>query len=64
MVCLILMSEVCAHAVPFVRDRLDTPDPEFLLEKLVLLAVGIALYLLFNFLAYKKAVRSFEKLDL
>lgn len=64
MVSLILMSEVCAHAVPFVRDRLDTPDPEFLLEKLVLLAVGMALYLLFSFLAYKKAVRSFEKLDL
>ena len=37
--------EACAHTVPFVRDRLDTPDPAFLGEKLTLLAAvgaGIA----------------------
>lgn len=28
--------EACAHTVPFVRDRLDTPDPAFLGEKLTL----------------------------
>ena len=25
--------EACAHTVPFVRDRLDMPDPAFLGEK-------------------------------
>ncbi len=64
MVFLILAAEICVHAVPFVRDRMDTPDPLFLSEKLILLAVGIVLYLLMSVCAYFKAADSFEKQDL
>ena len=51
--------EACAHTVPFVRDRLDTPDPAFLGEKLTLLAAGAALYVLLSALALRRAMHSF-----
>lgn len=56
--------EVCAHLVPFMRDKLDTKDPQFLGEKLAVLAVGAACYLFLTTAAYHKSVRSFEKYDL
>ena len=56
--------EACAHTVPFVRDRLDTPDPAFLGEKLTLLAAGAALYVLLSALALRRAMHSFAALDL
>lgn len=61
---LIVIAEVLTHVVPFIRDRLDTPDPSFLGEKLAALAVGAALYLLLSWLAYRIAARDFERLDL
>lgn len=61
---LMVVFEACAHIVPFVRDRLDTPDPAFLGEKLVTLAVGAALYALLSALALRRAARSFAALDL
>jgi hypothetical protein len=56
--------EVCAHAVPFVRDRLDTPDPQFLPEKLIALAVGLIVFGLLTEFSYKKSVFLFERQDL
>ena len=56
--------EACAHTVPFVRDRLDTPDPAFLGEKLTLLAAGATLYVLLSALALRRAMHSFAALDL
>ena len=56
--------EACTHTVPFVRDRLDTPDPAFLGEKLTLLAAGAALYVLLSALALRRAMHSFAALDL
>jgi hypothetical protein len=58
------IAETCAHIIPFVRDYLDTKDPKFLADKLIVLAVGLAIYALLTFVAYKKSVKSFESLDL
>ena len=57
-------AEVCAHAVPFVRDRLDTKDPQFLGEKLAVLAAGLAVFAILTLTAYRKSVRTFESFDL
>lgn len=61
---LMILAEGSSFAVPFVRSRLDTPDPQFAAEKLTVLAVGLVLYAAFTLLAYKKSVKSFEGLDL
>lgn len=60
----ILILETLTHAVPFIRDRLDTPDPQFLAEKLTVLAVGAVLYALLTLAACRASVRRFEKLDM
>ncbi len=60
----IIAAEICAHAVPLFRDRLDTMHGAFLTEKLVVLAIGLVLWALLTFLAWKISVRRFEKLDL
>lgn len=57
-------AEACAFAVPFVRDRLDTPDPLFLMEKLATLAAGIAVFVWLTWLGCRKACTSFEGLDI
>lgn len=56
--------EVMAHTVPLFRNRLDTPDPAFLPEKLLVLALGAAVYGLLTFLTYRRALRDFEQQDL
>lgn len=61
---MIVAAELLTHTVPFVRDRLDTPDSAFLGEKLAMLALGGMLYLLLTWMGYHKASRSFERLDL
>lgn len=60
----IAAAETCDHTVPFFRDRLDTPDPGFLPEKLAVLAAGLAIFALLTAAAYRKSVRNFEALDL
>lgn len=60
----ITAAETCAHALPFVRDQLDTPDPAFLGEKLVVLAIGLTLFALLTLLAYRQASKRFAALDL
>jgi hypothetical protein len=54
----------CDHAVPFCRDVLDTKDPKNCGWKLLVLAIGIAFFAVMNLLAYHKASKSFEGLDL
>lgn len=56
--------EVMAHTVPLFRDYLDTPDPAFLTKKLLVLALGAAVYGLLTFLTYRRAVRDFEAQNL
>lgn len=55
---------VSTYAVPFVRDKLDTADPQFLTEKLLFVAAGVLIYALLTLLACKISVRHFEKQDL
>ncbi len=60
----VVLVETSAHVVPFVRDCLDTKDPEFLGYKLIILAIGFVIYVACTFVAYQKSTTSFEKLDL
>ena len=56
--------EACVFVVPFVRDKLDTTGGQYLTEKLLVLAAGTVIYAVCTVLAYRRAVESFEKLDI
>ncbi len=56
--------ETLCHVVPFLRDQLDTPDPQFLPHKLAVLAIGILIYVLLTGIACRRAIRSFSAQDL
>lgn len=58
------IAETSAHVVPFVRDYLDTKDPQYLVYKLIVLTVGTIVYIFLTYIIYRKAVKSFEALDL
>lgn len=60
----ITVAEVCDHAIPVFRDKLDTFDNVYVSEKLIVLAIGIVVYCLLTYLSYRKSVRTFETLDL
>lgn len=46
------------------KNYMDIKDPEFLVYKVVVLAIGITLYIAMTILSYQKSVKSFEVLDL
>ena len=52
------------HIVPYMRDCLDTPDPQYLSGKLIVLAVGILIYAVFTGFAYRRSVTAFLRQDL
>lgn len=58
------VAEVCAHAVPFVRDCLDTKDPLYVEYKLAVFILGIVLYIVLTLLSYKRSAKKFEMFDL
>ena len=60
----IAAAEVCAHAIPFFREKLDTMHGAYLPEKLLVLILGAALWALMTCLAWRKSVSRFEALDL
>ena len=60
----ILAAEACCFVVPFFRDVLDTPDPQFPGAKLAVLALGAALFVLLTLLGVRRAEAIFEKVDL
>ena len=60
----LLVLEASTHIVPFVRDQLDTPDPQFIALKLIVLAGSLTVYALATYAAYRRSARSFEALDL
>jgi len=60
----IVVAEAMDHAVPFFRDQLDTPDPQFFMPKLFIVIGGAIGFALCNMLAYKLSAARFEKLDL
>ncbi len=60
----IVLAELAAHQVPFVRRYLDTADPTYLAPKLAVLAVGVALFAALTLLAARLSERRFERFDL
>lgn len=60
----IVVTETLTHAVPFVRNVLDTPDPAHFLPKLIALLTGAALFAALTWITCRAAERSFERLDL
>jgi len=61
---LVAAGEALEHAVPFVRDRLDSLDPAYLPARLAALAAGLVLWLLLTALAYRRSVKFFSRLDI
>lgn len=61
---LVIIEIVATHAIPFVRDCLDTPDPEYLAYKLIALGVGFVLYLIMTIWVCRVSINNFEKQDL
>lgn len=60
----ITVMEVLCHTAPVFREKLDTADPLFLREKLIVLLIGAAGYILLTALAFSRAARSFERQDI
>ena len=60
----IAVAETLAHIIPFMRDVLDTPDTEYVPEKLIVLAVCVLIYATGTFFVYRRAVKNFEKQDI
>lgn len=58
------IAEGCAFAVPFFRDVLDTPDPENMGTKCIILAIGAVIYGLTSYMAYRISAKKFEVLDM
>lgn len=59
-----LIAEVLVHLVPLFRDQLDTPDPQFLVPKLLTLLIGFAGFALMTLTTYLHCANRFEGLDL
>ncbi len=55
---------ISTYAVPFVKNVLDTADPQFLMQKLIFLLAGAAIFLFLTFISYRRSVTVFEKQDL
>lgn len=58
------IAEACAFAVPFFRDVLDTPDPENMGTKCIILAIGAVIYELTSYVVYRISAKKFEALDM
>ena len=56
--------ETLTHILPFFAGRLDTMDPLFLTEKLMVLVVGFLLFLLLTFVSYRLSLKNFERQDI
>ena len=61
---LVMVDVIATHAVPFVRDCLDTPDPQFIGYKLTALVIGIILYVAMTVRVCRISIRNFEVQDL
>ena len=58
------IAEACTFAVPFFRDVLDTPDPENMGVKIIILAIGAVIYGLTSYVVYRISAKKFEALDM
>ena len=55
---------IATYALPFVRDCLDTPDPQFVTEKLIYLGIALAFFAAATALAVRLSEKRFEGQDL
>lgn len=60
----IAAAEACSFALPFFRDKLDTPNWLYPAEKCAILAAGAAFYAIITFIVARVAAKRFEALDL
>ncbi|MBR1585336.1 MAG: ABC-2 transporter permease [Clostridia bacterium] len=60
----IVLAIVATYAVPFVRDQLDTPDPQHMGAKLLFLLCGLVFFLGTTLLSWRISTRRFEAQDL
>ena len=60
----IALASASTYVLPFVRDALDTPDPEHLAEKLAFLAAAALCFFLATALSMRLSVKRFEQVDL
>lgn len=60
----IMVAETLTHIIPFMRDKLDTSDTQFISEKLIVLFAGLIIYAALTLISYKKSVKSFLKYDI
>ena len=61
---LICLEIIATYTVPFVRDRLDTLDPQYLTEKTVFTLIAAALFGLGTYLAARRSAKEFDRVDL
>ena len=60
----VIVGVVATYAIPFVRDCLDTPDPEFMVQKLLFVAAALLFFAAATGLAARLSTRRFEAQDL
>lgn len=60
----VMAEAVTTHAVPFIRDHLDTSGSEYTSEKMIVLLAGAVFYVLFTMISYIKSKKLFEVQDL
>lgn len=59
----IAIAEASVHVIPFMKNYIDTKDPNFLELKLIILIIGILIYVISIRLTYKKSIVNFMKSD-
>ncbi|WP_026884521.1 ABC-2 transporter permease [Clostridium akagii] len=59
-----LGAEVILRVIPYMRDYCDSVSVENQIKQLPVLLLGVILFILIAFLAYKKSADNFDKLDL
>lgn len=64
MACIMVVTEVLVHGVPYFRDCIDTYDNVYVADKLVILGVGICVYIVLTIVSYIRAVKMFEMQDI
>lgn len=62
--CFMLVAELFTHIVPFFKNVLDTLDDVYVMPKLIVLTVGIAVYVMLTLISYSTSKKSFEVYDL
>lgn len=60
----IIIVETLTHIDGFFKDVLDTPDSQFLFQKLIVLAISILIFCILTITAYNISKARFEKFDL